>query len=66
MTPIRIARTTNTDEGPYIASSLPIRDRFHRWNCKWVKAMELANRIMFRTHDDAVKAGRKPRLTCCA
>jgi hypothetical protein len=73
--PIRYARSTDSDKGPFIASSLPIRklmgNRFHRWDCKYVKGgvegvkgMELKNRIMFKTHKEAVAAGRKPCLTC--
>lgn len=72
MKPIRISRFDDTDKGPYIVSDLRdrfgrlLRIKFHRWNCKWVKKMELKNRRMFRTHADAVAAGRKPCGTCCA
>jgi hypothetical protein len=60
----RFPRSKDTDKGPFIASRVIIRNRFHRWNCKWVKEMALKNRIVFRTHADAVAAGRKPCLTC--
>ena len=66
MKPVRLPRSMDTDKGPFIASGLPIRNRFHRWNCKWVKEMGSKNRIMFKTHANAVAAGRKPCLTCCA
>jgi hypothetical protein len=69
--PVRYARSEDRDKGPFIASGLPIRNRFHRWDCKWVKGgaegvkgMESKNRIMFKTHKEAVAAGRKPCLTC--
>jgi len=66
MKPRRFPRSPNTDKGPFIASRLPIRNRFHRWNCPWVAEMELENRLMFKTHADAVASGRKPCLTCRA
>jgi hypothetical protein len=66
MKPTRFPRTRDADKGPFIASRLPIRNRFHLWNCEWVKEMDLKNRIMFKTHADAVAAGRKPCLTCRA
>jgi methylphosphotriester-DNA--protein-cysteine methyltransferase len=64
MNPVRMARSRDRDKGPFIASRVPIRNRFHRWDCKWVKKMELKNRLMFKTHKDAVAAGRRPCLTC--
>jgi len=66
MKPARFPRSENTGKGPFIASGLPIRNRFHRWNCEWVREMALENRVMFKTHADAVAAGRKPCLTCRA
>jgi hypothetical protein len=66
MKPRRFPRSPNTDKGPFIASRLPIRNRFHRWDCPWVAEMELKNRLMFKTHADAVASGRKPCLTCRA
>ena len=40
----RFPRSPNTDKGPFIASRLPIRNRFHPWDCPWVAEMELKNR----------------------
>ncbi len=48
--------------GPFAASEL--RQHFHRPDCKW--ASYIKNRLEYRSHAEAVEAGKKPCKPCRA
>lgn len=48
------------DHGPFVAS----RSHFHRLECEW--AERIADPIEYETHEEAVRAGKKPCKTCRA
>ena len=39
-------------------------DKYHLYNCKWVKIIKPENRVYFKTKDQAKKAGYKICKTC--
>jgi len=50
--------------GPFIGSKT--RPLFHRPNCEWMHSVRWADKVRFKSHAEAVAAGRKPCKTCRA
>jgi len=67
-TEVVISPTTAKDPeeyfGPFIGSKT--RPLFHRPNCEWMQSVRWADKVRFKSHAEAVAAGRKPCKTCRA
>lgn len=48
----------------YVGSST--RNKFHETSCKYAACIPNKKLIIWQSHEEAVRAGRKPCGTCCA
>lgn len=68
LTIIRVPDPPNDDAekeyGPFVASSE--RLTFHRPHCKWAREINKKHKVKYKSHADAIAAGKKPCKTCGA
>ena len=55
-------KSAESQFGPFISSETA--RSFHREGCKWLKNILKRNRITYRSHADAIGAGKKTCKSC--